>query len=47
MKNHMKKNLVYDISYRTLIGEKPLRVRFDKVDESSDIWGPLEQLGPG
>ena len=24
--------LVYDISYRTLIGAKPLCIRFDKVD---------------
>ena len=24
--------LVYDISFQTLIGAKPLRVRFDKID---------------
>ena len=24
--------LVYDFSYKTLIGEKPLRIRFHKVD---------------
>ena len=24
--------LVYDISYKTVIGAKPLRIRFDKVD---------------
>ena len=24
--------LVYDISYKTLIGSKPLRIRFDKID---------------
>ena len=24
--------LVYDISYKTLIGPKPLRIRFDQVD---------------
>ena len=27
-----KNILVYNISYRTLIYEKPLRIRFDKVD---------------
>ena len=24
--------LIYDISYKTLIGAKPFRIRFDKVD---------------
>ena len=24
--------LIYDISYKTLIGAKPLRIRLDKVD---------------
>ena len=24
--------LIYDISFKTLIGPKPLRVRFDKID---------------
>ena len=27
-----KNILVYDISYKTLIGAKPLRIRLDKVD---------------
>ena len=27
-----KNILVHDISYKTLIGAKPLRIRFDKVD---------------
>ena len=27
-----KNILVYEISYKTLIGAKPLRIRFDKVD---------------
>ena len=31
MKNHTK-ILIYDILYKSLIGPKPLRVRFDKVD---------------
>ena len=32
MKNHTKKVLVYEISYKTLTGAKPLCIRFDKVD---------------
>ena len=24
--------LIYDISYKTLIGSKPFRIRFDKID---------------
>ena len=24
--------MVYDISYKTLLGPKPLRIRFDKID---------------
>ena len=24
--------LIYDISYKTLIGSKPLQIRFDKID---------------
>ena len=24
--------LIYDISYKTLIGSKPLRIRFNKID---------------
>ena len=24
--------LVYEISYKTLVGTKPLRIRFDKID---------------
>ena len=27
-----KNILIYDISYKTLIGSKPLRIRFDKID---------------
>ena len=30
-KSH-KSILIYDISYKTLIGSKPLRIRFDKID---------------
>ena len=28
--------MIYDISYKTLIGPRPLRIRFDKIDEF--IW---------
>ena len=31
-KNYTKKFLVYEISYKTLTGAKPLCIRFDKVD---------------
>ena len=31
MKSH-KNILSYEISYETLIGAKPLRIRFDKID---------------
>ena len=27
-----KNILIYDISYKTLIGSKPLHIRFDKID---------------
>ena len=30
--------LIYDISYKTLIGPKPLRIRFDKIDEFIKIY---------
>ena len=29
-KSH-ENTLIYDISYKTLIGSKPLRIRFDKI----------------
>ena len=32
MKNHTKIILIYDISYKTLIGPKTLLIRFDKID---------------
>ena len=32
MKNHTKNISVYNISCKTLIGAKPLRIWFDKVD---------------
>ena len=33
-----KNILVYDISYKTLIGAKPLRIRFNKVDRFISIY---------
>ena len=30
--------LIYDISYRTLIGSKPLRIRFGKVDRFIRVY---------
>ena len=32
MKKSYKNILVYDISYKTLIGAKPLRIKFDKIN---------------
>ena len=34
--------LVYDISYKTLIGAKPLCSRFDKIEDSSEIIMKLD-----
>ena len=30
-KKLLKDNLVYDLSYKTFMGRKPLRIRFDKI----------------
>ena len=35
---------VYDISYKTLIGAKPLRIRFDKVDGFIRIYDGTRYL---
>ena len=37
MKSH-KNILIYDVSYKTLIGAKPIRIRFDKVDEFIRVY---------
>ena len=37
-----KNILVYDISYKTLIGAKPLRIRFDKVDGFIIVYVELD-----
>ena len=34
--------LIYDVSYKTLIGAKPLHIRFDKVD---GLLGFMMKLG--
>ena len=39
MKNHMKNILIYEISYKTLIDSKPLRIRFDQTDGFIRIYG--------
>ena len=31
-KNSYENILIYDISYKTLMGAKPLRIRLDKID---------------
>ena len=33
-----KNILVYDISYKILVGEKPMRIRFDKVYGFSRVY---------
>ena len=32
------KSWLYDFSYKTLIGTKPLRIRFDKVDQFITVY---------
>ena len=36
--------LIYDISYKTLIGSKPLRIRFDKIDGIIKIYDKTRYL---
>ena len=42
-KSH-KNILIYDISYITLIGSKPLRIRFDKTDGFIKIYDGTRYL---
>ena len=35
---------VYDISYKILIGAKPLRIRFDKIDEFIRVYDRTRHL---
>ena len=39
-----KNILIYDISYKTSAGEKPLRVSFDKIDGFIKIHGGIRYL---
>ena len=36
--------LIYDISYKTLIGSKPLRIRFDEIDGIIRIYNGTRYL---
>ena len=36
--------LIYDVSYKTLIGPKPLRIRFDKIDEFIRVYNGTTYL---
>ena len=36
--------MIYDISYKTLIDPKPLRIRFDKIDEFIRIYDGTRYL---
>ena len=40
----MKNILVYDISYKTSTGAKPLRIRFDKIDGFIKIHNKIRYL---
>ena len=40
-KSH-KNILVYDISYKTLVGAKPLRIKFDKIDGFIRVYDGLD-----
>ena len=42
-KSH-ENTLIYDISYKTLIGSKPLRIRFDKIDGITGIYDGARYL---
>ena len=42
-KSH-ENTLIYDISYKTLIGSKPLRIRFDKIDGITRIYDGARYL---
>ena len=38
MKNHAKSFLVYNISYKTLIGSESLHIRFGKIDGFNRVY---------
>ena len=43
-KKSYKYLLIYNISYKTNMGEKPLRIRFDKIDEFIKIYNGIRYL---
>ena len=45
MDEKSKKVLVYEISYKTLTGAKPLCIRFDKVDRFITVHDRTRYLG--
>ena len=42
--NSYENILVYDISYKTLIGVKPLRIRFDKVNGFIRVYDGTKKM---
>ena len=44
MKNYTKNILMYDISYKTLIGLNPLHIRFDKINGFIKIYDGTRYL---
>ena len=48
MKNYIKKKneniLIFEISYKTLMGTKPLCIRYDKIDEFTKIHNNIGYL---
>ena len=39
-----KKTLIYDISYKTFMGEKPLRIRCDRIDGFIKVYDGTRYL---
>ena len=39
-----EKKLIYDISYKTLIGPKPLAIKFDKIDGLNRVYDRIRYL---
>ena len=39
-----RKTLIYDISYKAFMGEKPLRIWFDKIDAFVKIYDGIGYL---
>ena len=43
-KKSLKDNLVYDLSYKTCMGRKPLRIRFDQIYGSIKVYNGIRYL---